>query len=344
MDSPFLQACRGGIPSRNPVWILRQAGRFLPEYRAVRARYPDFLEFIRTPEAAAEVTCQPPALLGVDAAILFSDILTVLPPLGFDLAFREGEGPRIANPLRSGDGRKLSVFDPSVETGYVVAAVRACRAALPADLPLIGFAGAPWTVACYAVDGGGGKEFPRTRAWFHADPVGFRHVLDTIADCTADYLAAQAEAGCQVLQLFESWGGLLAPSDYRRVFVPVLSRLVERLRSRTGSSVPLILYCNGGSTLLPVLRELPFDVFAFDWRIEMDQARKTMGAVPLQGNFDPTLLHAPAATIRQRVAEVAARASGGPWIANLGHGIMPDAPVSGLKALIDAVHELPVRR
>jgi uroporphyrinogen decarboxylase len=341
-DSPFLQACRGEVPSRTPVWILRQAGRFLPQYREVRSRYPDFLEFIHDPAACAEVTCQPPAILGVDAAILFTDLPPILIPFGFDLSYREGEGPRISNPLRSGDGRKLSAYDPVLELGYVMDAVRACREALPPDMPLIGFAGAPWTVACYAVDGGGGKEFPKARAWFHADPTGFEKVLEVLADTTADYLAAQAQAGCQALQLFESWGGLLAPADYRRVVVPVLRRLAERVKARA-PGVPLILYCNGASTLLHVLVDLPFDVLAVDWRVSLSDARAVVGNRPLQGNFDPTLLHAPDDTIRERVREAAIQAAGGPWIANLGHGILPDAPLSGLRTLIDAVHALPPR-
>lgn len=337
-ESIFLRACRGERTERIPVWILRQAGRYLPQYREVRSRYPDFLRFIKDPQAAAEVTCQPPAILGVDAAILFSDILTVLPPLGLDLSFREGEGPRIANPLRRGDGRVLTAFDPVTEVGYVMDAVSACRRALPADLPLIGFSGAPWTLACYAVDGGGSKEFSVTRAWMHADPVGFGRILDVLADVVADYLAAQAEAGCQVLQIFESWGGLLAPADYRAMVVPSLQRVLARLRSRT--SVPVILYCNGGSTLLETLLPLDCDVLAFDWRIEMARARAMAPGRALQGNFDPCLLHASHDRIRQVVAETARGAAGGPWIANLGHGIQPDAPVEGLKALVDAVHAL----
>ncbi len=339
IESPFLQACAGQIPSRTPVWILRQAGRYLPEYRAVRSKFPDFLAFLRTPEAAAEVTCQPPRLIGVDAAILFSDILTVLPPLGFDLAFKEGEGPRLSNPLRSGDGRTLERFDPVMELGYVMEAVRHCRAALPTDIPLIGFAGAPWTVACYAVDGGGGKEFSKTRAWMHSDPVGFGKILDVLADVTADHLAAQAEAGCQALQIFESWGGIVAPSDYRRVILPAVERLLARLRERT--RVPVIFYCNGASTLMGVLDGLDADVWAIDWRMSLSVARTHVGPKPLQGNFDPCLLHAPEETIRKAVQLAHAQAAGGPWIANLGHGIMPDAPVSGLKALVDAVHALP---
>lgn len=338
-DSPFLQACSGRIPSRTPVWILRQAGRYLPEYRAVRAKFPDFLAFLRTPEAAAEVTCQPVDLLGVDAAILFSDILTVLPPLGFDLAFKEGEGPRISNPLRRGDGRELSKFDPTVDLRYVLDAVRACRASLPSDTPLIGFAGAPWTVACYAVDGGGGKEFSKTRAWMHSDPTGFGKVLDGLADVTADHLAAQAHAGCQALQIFESWGGIVAPSDYRRVILPSVQRLIARLRGDT--SVPIIFYCNGASTLMDVVSQLDVDVLAVDWRITLSAVRRKVGSKPLQGNFDPCLLHAPEATIRQAVADAHSQASGGAWIANLGHGIMPDAPVAGLRALVEAVHALP---
>jgi len=339
-DSSFLRACRGEIPDRTPVWILRQAGRFLPQYREVRARYPDFLDFIHDADACAEVTCQPPALLGVDAAILFTDLPPILVPFGFDLSYREGEGPRLANPLRAGDGRSLAAYDPVSELGYVFDAVRACRKALAPGMPLIGFAGAPWTVACYAVDGGGGKDFPKARAWFHSDPKGFTRVLEVLADTTADYLAAQAEAGCQAVQLFESWGGLLGPGDYRRIVVPVLERLLDRLHSQA-PDVPVLLYCNGASTLLPVLRELPVQVLAIDWRIGLDQARALVGNRPLQGNFDPTLLHAPTETIVQRVQEASRAAAGGPWIANLGHGILPDAPVAGLKALIDAVHALP---
>jgi uroporphyrinogen decarboxylase len=224
--------------------------------------------------------------------------------------------------------------------GYVFDAVRACRKALPADIPLIGFAGAPWTVACYAVDGGGGKEFPKARAWFHADPAGFTQVLETLADTTADYLAAQAHAGCQALQLFESWGGLLSPADYDLVVVPVLERLAQRVHAQA-PDVPLILYVNGASTLLPVLTDISFDVLAVDWRMSLAQARSIVGDRPLQGNFDPCLLHAPAKTIARKVREAALGAAGGPWIANLGHGIQPDAPVEGLSALIDAVHALP---
>jgi uroporphyrinogen decarboxylase len=338
-NSPFLQACAGRIPSRTPVWILRQAGRYLPEYRAVRAKFPDFLTFIKTPEACAEVTLQPVDIIGVDAAILFSDILTVLPPLGFDLAFKEGEGPRLSNPLRRGDGRKLPTFDPVVELSYVHDAVRACRASLPSDTPLIGFAGAPWTVACYAVDGGGGKEFSKTRAWLHADPVGFSQVLDVLADVTADHLAAQAEAGCQALQIFESWGGIVAPADYRRVILPAVERLISRLREKT--QAPVIFYCNGASTLMGVLSGLDANVMAIDWRMSLAVARTHVGPKTLQGNFDPCLLHAPEETIRNAVRLAHAQAAGGPWIANLGHGIQPDAPVAGLKALVDAVHALP---
>lgn len=339
-DSSFLRACRGERPERTPVWIMRQAGRYLPQYRAVRSRFPDFLKFLKTPSAAADVTCQPVELIGVDAAILFSDILTVLPPMGFDLAFKEGEGPRISNPLSCGDGRELPHFDPVQEIPWVQEAVRESRRALPLETPLIGFAGAPWTLACYAIDGGGSREFPKTRAWFHSDPASFARVLDALADVVTSHLAAQAEAGCQALQLFESWGGLLSPSDYRRMVVPVLVRIASALRLKI-PGVPLILYCNGASTLLPVLSSLPFDVFAVDWRIGLAPARAELGKHPLQGNFDPTLLHAPVEVVQMRVREAARDTAGGAWIANLGHGIMPDAPISGVKALVDAVHALP---
>ena len=335
----FLKACRGERPDRVPVWILRQAGRYLPEYRRVRSRFPGFLDFLANPEAAAEVTLQPPALLGVDAAILFSDILTVLPPLGLDLAFVEGEGPRIANPFREGSEKTISVFDPVRELPHVHEAVRLSRSALPRTLPLIGFAASPWTLACYAVDGGGGRDFSRTRAWMHRSPASFRVLLERLGDVLVEHLAAQAEAGCDALQIFESWGSLLSPDDYRRMVLPVVGRMCSQLRERTGR--PVIAYINGASTLMPELLETGADVFAVDWRIPLAKARALAGSRTLQGNFDPTLLHAPAETIAERVREAARGARGGAWIANLGHGIQPDAPVSGLKALIDAVHALP---
>ena len=338
-QSPFLLACNGVVPARTPVWILRQAGRYLPQYRAVRSKFPNFLEFLAHPEAAAEVTLQPPALLDVDAAILFSDILTVLPPLGLDLAFLEGEGPRIANPLVEGRELGLRRFDCASALPHVYEAVKLCRERLPETLPLIGFAASPWTLACYAVDGGGGRDFSKTRAWMHRSPESFRFLLERLGDVLLDHLVAQADAGCDALQIFESWGSLLAPDDYRSMVLPVVQRICTELRARTGK--PVIFYVNGASTLMDEVADAGSDVVAIDWRIPLGKARARIGARPLQGNFDPTLLHAPAETIAAKVRAVAAQAQGGPWIANLGHGIQPDAPVAGLKALIDAVHDLP---
>lgn len=297
------------------------------------------MAFLAHPEAAAEVTLQPPALLGVDAAILFSDILTVLPPLGLDLAFKEGEGPRIANPLREGDERDLPRFDPKLELPHVHEAVRLCRLGLPESLPLIGFAAAPWTLACYAVDGGGSKDFSRTRAWMHRSPVSFRNLLERLTDVLVDHLVAQAESGCDALQVFESWGSLVSPSDYQENVLPSVRRLVAQVQERSGK--PVIFYANGASTLLDQVQESGADVLAIDWRIGLDQARRRIGGRPLQGNFDPTLLHASQATIQAQVRAAWSATRGGPWIANLGHGIQPDAPVEGLKALIEAVHSLP---
>ena len=338
-ESPFLRACRGETSDRVPVWILRQAGRYLPEYRTVRSQFHNFLDFLAHPEAAAEVTLQPPALLDVDAAILFSDILTVLPPLGLNLAFLEGEGPRIANPLTEGSEIGLPRFDPIQELPHIFETVRLCRANLPATIPLIGFAASPWTLACYAVDGGGGRDFSKTRAWMHRSPASFRALIERLADVLIEHLAAQAEAGCDALQIFESWGSLLAPADYRRMILPAIQRMCSELHSRTGR--PVIVYINGASTLMTELLDTGANVCAIDWRIPLSKARTLAGSRPLQGNFDPTLLHAPDETIVRHVREAALGAKGGPWIANLGHGIQPDAPVSGLKTLIQAVHALP---
>lgn len=340
-QGPFLSACRGEVPDRVPVWILRQAGRYLPQYRAVRSRFPSFLDFLAAPEAAAEVTLQPPALLGVDAAILFSDILTVLPPLGLDLAFLEGEGPRIANPLTEGREKLLPRFDPVAELPHVHETIRIARANLDDHLPLIGFAASPWTLACYAVDGGGGRDFSRTRAWMHRSPASFRTLLEHLGSVLVDHLAAQAESGCDALQIFESWGSLVAPEDYRAMVLPVIQRMCAELRERTG--VPVIFYVNGASTLLDEVADAGADVVAVDWRIPLAKVRARVGATPIQGNFDPTLLHAPPESIAERVRQVAPQTRGGTWIANLGHGIQPDAPVAGLQALIQAVHALDAR-
>lgn len=337
--SAFLKACRGERPDRVPVWILRQAGRYLPEYRAVRTRFRGFLDFLAHPEAAAEVTLQPPALLDVDAAILFSDILVVLPPLGLELAFHEGEGPRIANPLTEGAQTRLPLYDPRLELPHVFETVRLCRAGLPDAVPLIGFAASPWTLACYAVEGGGGRDFSRARAWLHRSPATFQALIERLADILIEHLAAQAEAGCDALQIFESWGSLLAPEDYRAIVLPAVRRMVATLKARTGK--PVIVYINGASTLMQELLDADGDVSAIDWRIPMARARELAGSRTLQGNFDPTLLHAPDDVIAQRVREAAHGARGGAWIANLGHGIQPDAPVSGLRALVQAVHALP---
>lgn len=340
-EHSFLSVLKGKTPSRNPAWIMRQAGRYLPEYRAVRKQFPKFTDFLANPDAACEVTVQPVDILDVDAAILFSDILVVLPPLGLTLEYRENEGPRLGNLLDNADRiRQIGRVDPTEGTGYVMEAIRRVRKALNNRVPLIGFAAAPWTLSCYAVDGKGGKEFPRTRALMHKEPALFDLLLSKIADLTIDYLCAQAEAGAQALQLFESWATLFDADTYTRRILPHTARVVSELKARTG--VPVILYGNGASLLMEPFLSTEADALGIDWRIPMHAARSVAGSRPLQGNLDPSALFGTPESIEAEVRRIHAENGGKPWVANLGHGITPEVPVENARAFVQAVHSLPV--
>ena len=341
-EHSFLSVLKGKTPSRNPAWIMRQAGRYLPEYRAVRKNFPKFTDFLANPDAACEVTIQPVDILDVDAAILFSDILVVLPPLGLTLEYRENEGPRLSNLLDNADRiRQLPRVDPTEGTGYVLEAIRRVRKALDNRVPLIGFAAAPWTLACYAVDGKGGKEFPRTRALMHKEPALFDLLLSKLADLTIDYLCAQAEAGAQALQLFESWAILFDEVTYTSRILPHTARVVAEVKAKTG--VPVILYGNGASLLMEPFQTTNADCMGIDWRIPMAKARALVGNRPLQGNLDPAVLLGSPEAVIEGVRAIHAANGGAPWIANLGHGITPEVPVENAKAFVQAVHGLPVR-
>jgi uroporphyrinogen decarboxylase len=319
--------------------MMRQAGRYLPEYRAVRQR-ADFLTMVGTPELAAEVTLQPVDLLGVDAAIIFSDILVVPTAMGMRLTVDDGVGPRFPQPLRtSADFDRLHDFVPDDALGYVLEALRLTRRALSGRVPLIGFAGAPWTLMSYMVEGGGSKSFALTKRLLVEDPERAHALLGRLASAVGSFLVAQAKAGAQVLQLFDSWSGALGPADFREFALPYLSQAV-RLARTTG--VPVIAFCPGsGWALEEIAKESGADVIGVDWHTDAGEARRRLpvSQVALQGNLDPCWLYASPAVIRERTHKMLAQFGGRGHIANLGHGILPDVPVEHARAFIDAVRE-----
>ncbi len=313
---------------------MRQAGRYLPEYRAIRQKV-DFLTLCKTPELAAEVTIQPVDILGVDAAILFADILLPLEAMGAELVFVKGDGPTFPNPVRTREDI-ARLREPNVEEtlGYVFDAMRLVRRELDGRVPVLGFGGTPWTLAAYLVEGGGSKHFEHLLAWSYGDPEGLAVLLDRVADVSIAYLLGQIAAGAQALQLFDTWGGLLALDRWRSVALPPLRKIVDALKGK----VPLIYYVNGGVHLLPALAELPVDVLSVDWRLPLSEVRRIVGPRVLQGNLDPAALLAPIPEIERRTAAVIEQGRrGGGHIVNLGHGILPMVPVENAKAFVDAV-------
>lgn len=343
MSDLFLRACRGEAVERTPVWMMRQAGRYLPEYRAVRAK-ADFLTLCKTPELAAEVTLQPIDRLGVDAAILFADILLPLEAMGSHLVFAKGDGPTFPDPVRHRDQiaglRPLDDSGVEEHLGYVFAAMRWVRERLAGRVPLLGFGGTPWTLAAYLVEGGGSKQFAHLLEWSYRDPQGLGLLLDRIADVSLAYLRGQIRAGAQALQLFDTWGGLLSEARWRAVAMPPLLKIFHGLEA-SHPEVPRIFYLQGGAHLLPALAELPVAVLSVDWRQPLSQVRKTLeaagGRQVLQGNFDPAALLGPIPEIERGVAALLAEGAGGGHIANLGHGILPMTPVEHAQAFVSAV-------
>jgi uroporphyrinogen decarboxylase len=334
----FLAACRRRPTAYTPVWLMRQAGRFLPEYRAIRERL-GFLELCRTPDVAAEVTVLPVEKLGVDAAILFADILLLVEPLGVGLEFSRGEGPVIRRPVRSpADVERLVERDPAETVPFVFETVRRARTALGERVPLIGFAGAPFTVASYLVEGGASRDYLETKRFMYGSPGAWQALLTLLARTTARYLNGQIAAGAQAVQLFDSWVGALGPDDYRAFVLPYTRAIVQSLTP----GVPVIHFGTGTAGLLETLREAGGDVIGLDWRIDLGAGWRRLGPdVGVQGNLDPAALFTSPAEIRRRAAAILARAEGRPGhIFNLGHGVLPGTPVDHVRALVDAVHEL----
>jgi len=334
--SAFLAACRREPAAHRPIWIMRQAGRYLPEYRALREKV-DFAALTRTPELAAEVTLQPLRRFPLDAAILFSDIMTPLQGMGIELSFEPA--PVVREPIRS--ARQVAAL-PALVAGrdvpFVLESIRLVRAGLPAGVPLIGFAGAPFTLMCYLVCGRPSKEFAAARAFLYAQGDLAQRLLSHLADAMAEYLAAQAAAGAQALMLFESWAGLLAPREFARFALPAVRRTAAALR-RAG--VPLIYYVNQGATLLPEVAGLDVDVVGVDWRSPLSQVRSVLGpGKAVQGNLDPAALFASPEQLRQHIDVVLEEAGTAPGhIFNLGHGIWPDTDPDAVARLVDYVHE-----
>ena len=337
----LLRAARREATPVTPVWLMRQAGRYLPEYRALRERH-GFLELCRTPAAAAEVTLQPLRRFALDAAILFADILLIVEPLDLGLEFARGEGPLIHRPVRSAaDVARLKPVDVESAVGSVFETVRLVRRELPPTVALVGFAGAPFTVASYLVEGGASREFLWTKRLMYEAPAAWHRLLEILADATATYLNGQIDAGAQAVQLFDSWVGALAPDDYRAYVLPHSRAVVRALRSGT----PVIHFGTGTAALLPLMREAGGDVIGLDWRVDLDRAWEAVGHdVGVQGNLDPAALLARPALFRDRVKAILARAGGRPGhIFNLGHGVHQTTPVEHVAALVDMVHELSAR-
>lgn len=335
--SPFLRACYRLPNEFTPVWFMRQAGRYMAEYRAIREKY-SLIEICEHPEVAAEVTLQPVRALGVDAAILFADILLPAIPLGVGLEFAKGEGPILQNPVRTmNDVKNLRPVNPEADLGYVMDAIRILRGELK-NTPLIGFCGAPFTVASYIIEGGSSREFLKTKALMYSDPQTWHALMEKLSVVLSDYLVAQIRAGAQVVQVFDSWVGALSPQDYEEFVMPYSQKILQDAKKE---NVPVIHFGTNTTTLLPLMKRAGGDVIGLDWRIPLDDGWSLLGEdVAVQGNLDPTILFAPLPEIKKRVHDILQRANGKPGhIFNLGHGILQHTSVDNVKAVVDMVHE-----
>ena len=334
----FLKACRMEPVDCTPVWFLRQAGRYMAEYRSIRQRYR-LLEMFKSPELVAEVTLQPLKAFSVYAAIIFADILLPLEGMGVGIDFAEGEGPVIHRPVRRlADAEQLRAADPQEDLGYVLQGLRMVRAEIEGRAALIGFAGAPFTLASYMIEGGSSRSFVLTKKIMYEHHRTWDLLMGKLADTISAYLLAQHQAGAQVVQLFDSWAGCLGPADYRDYVLPYSRRVLQTLSQ---ANIPAIHFGTGTADLLPLMREAGGNVIGIDWRTYLDDAWNRLGgSVAVQGNLDPVTLFAPWELLRGRAQDILDRASGRPGhIFNLGHGILPSTPVDSVKALADYVHE-----
>jgi len=340
----FLRALLRQPVDVTPVWMMRQAGRYLPEYRETRARAGDFMSLCKNADLACEVTLQPLERYPLDAAILFSDILTIPDAMGLGLSFAKGEGPQFAHPVRTeADVKKLPVPDPEDELKYVIDAVRTIRKALNGRVPLIGFSGSPWTLATYMIEGSSSKEYAHIKGMMFDRPDLLHHLLDTTAKSVTSYLNAQIAAGAQAVMIFDTWGGVLTPRDYQTFSLHYMAQIIDGLtREYEGQKVPVTLFTKGGSAWLEAMADTGCDALGLDWTIDISEARRRVGdRVALQGNMDPSILYASPERIRQEVATILESYGKGPGhIFNLGHGIHQHVKPEHAGAFIEAVHEL----
>jgi uroporphyrinogen decarboxylase len=337
INDRFLRACRREAVDVTPVWFMRQAGRYMAEYRAIREKH-SLLEICYQPELAAEVTMQPVRALGVDAAILFADILLPVIPLGLGLEFAKGEGPVIHKPVRTlEDVEVMRPVHADTDLGYVMETIRILRAELNRT-PLIGFCGAPFTVASYIIEGGSSREFLKTKTMMYSAPEVWHALMEKLSGVLAEYLVAQIRAGAQAVQIFDSWVGALSPQDYENFVLPYSQKVLAAAKAQ---NVPVIHFGTNTTTLLPFMKRAGGDVIGLDWRIPLDDGWSLVGHdVAVQGNLDPALLFAPLPEIKKRVHDILCRAEGRPGhIFNLGHGILQHTPVENVKAVVDMVHE-----
>jgi uroporphyrinogen decarboxylase len=337
-NHPFLAACRREAVPHTPVWLMRQAGRYMEEYRTLRAQY-GFLELCKKPDLAAEITVTPVDRLKVDAAILFADILLILEPMGVGLEYSKGDGPMIHRPVRSGkDVDGLKDFDPEKELSFVYEAVKKTCAALDGRVPLIGFAGAPFTLASYLIEGAGSRNYIHTKKLYYTSPEDWHRLMQRLCQLITKYLNCQIAAGAQAVQLFDSWAGCLTPGDYEEFVLPYTRSVIAGITK----GVPVINFSTGTAGLLKQIRAAGGDVIGLDWRINLDEGWATVGHdIAVQGNLDPVALFASPKEIRRRVADVLDRAGNrSGHIFNLGHGVLPETPVDHVIAMVEAVHEL----
>jgi uroporphyrinogen decarboxylase len=338
MNDRFLRACRREPVDRTPIWLMRQAGRYMEAYRRLRERYST-MQLVKTPELAVEITLQPVDAFDLDAAIIYSDILPPLEAMGLDLEFAAGEGPVIRNPLRSlADVDALYEPEPRESLAFVLQAIRSVRAVLDGRLPLIGFAGAPFTLATYAVEGGGSRTMAVTKQFMYAQPRAWHMLMEKLARLIGSHLQAQVDAGAQAVQMFDSWAGALSPADYREYVAPYSRHVIQAAQS---TGVPVIHFSTGTGGLLEVVAETGGDVISVDWRVELGDAWRRVGHErAIQGNLDPAVLLGPAAEMVRQTQHILAQADGrAGHIFNLGHGILPQTDPAAVTALVEMVHE-----
>lgn len=343
----YLRALRGEKVERTPIWVMRQAGRYLPEYRATRKRAGDFLTLCKSPEMACEVTMQPIDRFGLDAAILFSDILTIPDAMGLELTLEEGVGPVFNKPVRSNaDINRLAVPDMEQDLGYVMDAVRTIRAALAGRVPLIGFTGSPWTLASYMVEGSGSKEFRRIKGLMFEDPTAMHKLLQVVTDSVIEYLRAQVAAGAQSLMVFDTWGGMLSTSNYQTFSLAYMDQIVKALKAdAVCADTPIVLFTKGGGQWLEAMADTGCDGLGLDWTVDLREAKRRVGhRVVLQGNMDPVVMNTGPAQVETQAEQVLAaygkhKESDKGHIFNLGHGIQPFAKPENMQALVEAVQQ-----